>query len=522
MVDQKNIWPKQISVDKRIVRILSAATYDNFPNALKEIITNSYDADASSVKISIDLKKESIIIEDDGSGMTEDDFSLYLRIAGLRRTKNPKTPSGRSIIGQFGVGFLSVFPFFKNYAIETKVASANEILHAEIPCHLYFGQNSIDISEINVQGGIRYDKTKYNRHYTRITLTGFTNLTRVFFYPKKQSKIRRNSILNETSTDILLWRLSEDLPLSFSDNKLNKQFDKFTPNLPFSVFINNKELTRRTYGKSILETNKKDFEQIGKIKFRYFICSNGEAINNPIEGRYLKIRNLNVGVGDRTVFGLGTEVGGARSRLQWLSGEIHLIEGLNDIITVSRDKFNYDTDYETLKELFISKLAFHSTQLEDEDKVIDFISSSKNENKISDPKLLSQKFLSKKIDSLKKGMTARKASNSTLASDKEIEKIISDLELDGYKKRITINNVSFEVVLDKWNYKQDFFPACKIEKKTIIVNHSYPLFKGVKYTDIFIKLNFYLVNSFQNGLISKAVFNEMSKDVLKVYKDYIK
>ena len=91
MTDQKSIWPKQITVDKRIVRILSASTYENFPNALKEIITNSYDADSSSVKISIDLKKESIVIEDDGTGMTEDDFSLYLRIAGLKRTKKPKT-----------------------------------------------------------------------------------------------------------------------------------------------------------------------------------------------------------------------------------------------------------------------------------------------------------------------------------------------------------------------------------------------------------------------------------------------
>ena len=54
----EQIWPKSIKVDKRIVKLLSGATYENFPKALKELIVNSYDADATKVDVNIDLKKK--------------------------------------------------------------------------------------------------------------------------------------------------------------------------------------------------------------------------------------------------------------------------------------------------------------------------------------------------------------------------------------------------------------------------------------------------------------------------------
>lgn len=518
-----HIWPKAITVDKRIVRILSASTYDNFPNALKEIVTNSYDADASSVEIKIDLKNERITIEDDGFGMTESDFSLYLKIAGMKRGKKPRTPSGRLVIGQFGVGFLSVFPFFKNYAIETKQSSSSEILNAEIPCHLYFGSNSVDISEIKVQGGVRQDKSKQNKHYTRIVLSGFTTLSKAFFYPKKKSKPTKNSILNNDSIDILKWRLSEDLPLKYSDSRLNKLFDKFTPNIPFVVKVNNEILLRQSYGKEILEIHKKDFDEVGKIKFRYFICTNREAINTPIEGRYLKIRNLNAGVGDRTTFGLGTEVGGARSRLHWLSGEIHIIEGLNDLITVSRDKFNFDPDYEDLKDMFVKKLSFHSNQLEKEEELKQFVAQSRDENKIKNIKFLAPKTLSKKITTLQKGKVEKEYISKTLQErSKSNDQSMVESELESFQKKMVINGRSYEVILKSWDYKTDLFVACKLEKNKLLINQRYPLFKSIKYTDIFIKLHLWLINSLNKKIITQNSFEKLSKDILEVYKDYIK
>ncbi len=118
MIEQ--IRPKSIRVDKRIVKLLSGATYENFPKALKELIVNSYDADANKVDVTIDLKRELITIEDNGHGMSELHFDFYLRIAFQSREKEGETVSGRKIIGQFGVGFLSVFPFVKIITLNRK------------------------------------------------------------------------------------------------------------------------------------------------------------------------------------------------------------------------------------------------------------------------------------------------------------------------------------------------------------------------------------------------------------------
>ncbi len=49
--------------------------YKNTYGVLIEYITNSYDADASYVKISIDRTKGSVTIEGDGVGMTLDELT---------------------------------------------------------------------------------------------------------------------------------------------------------------------------------------------------------------------------------------------------------------------------------------------------------------------------------------------------------------------------------------------------------------------------------------------------------------
>src|SRR5258708_6775613 len=154
MKETEAIWPKNITVDKRIVKILSESTYENFPTALKEIVTNSYDADASEVHISIDLKNEIVTIEDNGKGMSEEEFDFFLRIAGMKREREKNTTaSGRFAVGKFGVGFLSIFPYFKNYDIESTKKGLDKILISNIPCYKYFSSGQLlEVSEIPING----------------------------------------------------------------------------------------------------------------------------------------------------------------------------------------------------------------------------------------------------------------------------------------------------------------------------------------------------------------------------------
>src|SRR6478672_7389568 len=303
---QKDIldtWPKQITVDKRIVGILSTSTYQNFPRALKEIITNSYDADATEVTITINVEDELIVIEDNGKGMDSIDFGFYLRIAAQRRQKNDNvTKLGRKIIGQFGVGFLSVFPFFKSYSIESTKEGSSSVLYADIPLAMYFDQHtsSLDVGSITINGGEKNIISEKSKSYTRITLRGFNELTRSFF---KDSKEKKSKIEVSTYEGInkLKWILSDDLPLRFKDQRFNDIFS-YPEYPPFHVFVNEEPLYRGVYGDEILDTHSGEYTEIGNIRFKYFISTPGHTVS-PIAGRFIKIRNLNVGVGEeRTDF----------------------------------------------------------------------------------------------------------------------------------------------------------------------------------------------------------------------------
>lgn len=521
MEDQSKIWPKHITVDKRIVKILSESTYDNFPNALKEILTNSYDADSSEVRISINLKKEIIVIEDNGKGMSEREFEYFTRIAGVKREKEGGTTnSGRRIIGKFGVGFLSIFPFFKNYTIETTKKGSSEILYASIPCYQYFSAGKlVDVNDIPIQGEVRVDSRKQGISYTKITLTGFTSIASAFFHADEGSKHRKYSVKSFGNIERLKWKLEEDLPLEYEDNRFSKITRAYSPNIKFKVFLNNIQLLRRVYAKQILESNKNEVSfnrvysdekiainenqivKIGRIKFHYFILTDKQPIH-PYEARGLKIRNLNAGVGERESFGLGSEVKGARSRLQWLTGEVLILEGMNELISVSRDKFYYDPDYEEFKEFFIKRLSHHSNQLESE---VEYI---REEN---DPKIKNLGFIEEEPEENSSPTPVRHSSRTKVKKQK-----------GKIAKTISLQNKDYTVSTSQWDYKNSFYPAVKLENSKLIINKKYPLFKGVKYNDIFIKLHAIFIINHQNGFLDKKTFSKLSNDILIYYKDYQK
>ena len=138
--------------------------------------------------------------------------------------------------------------------------------------------------------------------------------------------------------------------------------------LPFKVHLNGGEqFYRNVHAKTILDQHKGEYQQTGKIKFKYFFATDFKAIS-PVEGRYIKLRNFNVGVGDRETFGIGLE-GRLYARLAHITGEINVIEGLNELLKVSRDSFNFSPDFEQFKEFVRDKLRYYGTELDQVAKV---------------------------------------------------------------------------------------------------------------------------------------------------------
>lgn len=151
----------------RLITMLGDQLIKNELIALVELIKNSYDADATWVKVSFidfapdySLKPSSkIIIEDDGCGMNTDILRRHwLNPATpdkLRRKKiNAKTEKGRILQGEKGIGRFAIFKLGKTIKITTRGQAQNAS-----------GQ-FVDSGE-DIENTLIYDFSKYDDNFLR-------------------------------------------------------------------------------------------------------------------------------------------------------------------------------------------------------------------------------------------------------------------------------------------------------------------------------------------------------------------
>lgn len=66
------------NISLSILNHLGRNLYRNFITVLGEAVSNSWDADAHNVYITIDREARILIVRDDGEGMDEDDFQKLI------------------------------------------------------------------------------------------------------------------------------------------------------------------------------------------------------------------------------------------------------------------------------------------------------------------------------------------------------------------------------------------------------------------------------------------------------------
>ncbi|MHB8594961.1 MAG: ATP-binding protein, partial [Acidimicrobiales bacterium] len=101
----------KMSISLNVLNHLGIGLYSNIPAVLSEVVANAWDADATEVKINIDIPGNEIVIVDNGNGMTRDDINnKYLMVGYSKRVSEPgKTQLGRDPMGRKGIGKLSLF-----------------------------------------------------------------------------------------------------------------------------------------------------------------------------------------------------------------------------------------------------------------------------------------------------------------------------------------------------------------------------------------------------------------------------
>lgn len=335
-------FTSHITVDKTIVSLLSRFTYErSFPYAIREVVSNAYDADATAARIDVDLGKGRVVIHDNGTGMTRNEFEFYLRIAGQKRGKRETPKFGRKRIGQFGVGFLAILPFCESLQITSTTENSDEVFSAEIPAWKFFRQDgkTTDVGEIEVTGEITKSERIMSQHFTQISLLRLSDIAQRYFNQKPTTD-KKDRVASWPPIEGLKWEVQEDLPLTFPESsKLNKILAYPEP-IGMDVYFQGVKLQRNCVEGEVLDNGDLTVEG---VKLRYAIMTPWKAVR-PFELRGLKMRLNNVGIGPRQLFGV--EIGRKYSRLHWLSGEVQVLSGLDGAVTLSRDAFVATPEYE--------------------------------------------------------------------------------------------------------------------------------------------------------------------------------
>ena len=336
--------------------------------------------------------------------------------------------------------------------------------------------------------------------------------------------------------DLLKWELQEYLPIEYDTNdrtgEILNQLSKDYSDKRFEVYFNDRKLYRNIHARKILDYSAESIE-IGDIKFKYFISTNYSPIT-PVEARHLLIRNLNVGVGDRTSFGIGMD-GRVYGKLAHLTGEILVEEGLNDLISVSRDKFNYSSEYEQLKEFFREKIRIYANELDAIKGVENFLENFQDETKVSDINNLREDYLSKRIEKLENsGFEIVKHSEDVGSVKNQIEEksieLISPVRLDKFEKKIHLQIKEDEIrksiivaenkyilKLEKWDLNS-MYPAIQLDGQMVKINENYPLFSNKKQVDLFLKLHILLMDNLIKGNLSQSGYSSILNDILTTFK----
>ena len=395
-----------INVAVSILADISLGIYRTPANALKELISNAFDADARRVVINTGYPRfKTITCWDNGDGISSEEFrSIMDKIGGSLKRKGGRqyTTSGRPIIGKIGIGILAVAQVCRQFTILSSKKGINTKFEARVD----FSGFAKDIAkEIAIGSEEAKEIGSYelfedlpedvDAHYTKIILEdiepGFRDRllegsgpeTKINKFEFKQGDPKAISDFVNwlTKTDVrlisdynrLIWELGIICPLPYLKNGPIKKQEVLVEikqtllDYNFSVKIDGQKL----YKPILLPTDKDikkriedydiyplDFDEDvadKRLAFSGYIYYQRKAIRPPeLRGVLIRVRNVAIGMYDKSLLNYPTAQG---PKMAFISGEIYVEEGLEDALNIDRNSFREtDPHYLKLLEVIYTKL----------------------------------------------------------------------------------------------------------------------------------------------------------------------
>ncbi len=401
---EKGIEQKgDIKVAAQIIQDLSSGIYSSTAVALKELINNSYDADAENVTIRMLPDIDTILITDNGSGMNAIDFDenfAWISKSNKRNNGDLSPIKKRPLIGKIGIGFIAV----NEICNKMEIMSSKNGEKIKFTATINFtdiisgsgekdeGKKTNSTSEKN--GVIRATYTLINeteevdKHYTIIRLIGIKDTAQTILHGKLyksavigKSKKTPRSIsdfkksenmkeLLEIHTERELHTFMEDdeyiqfvielasyIPVEYIKNgpiegvhnRIIKEIVNKQKELDFHVDLDGIYLKKPIYFAQSEDVNSNYYpfednlpvEGQPNLRFKgYFYCQDRLLTPKELNGISVKIKG--VPIARRYGFD-STFLDYVNYTDQifrnWVSGEIYIDEGLEDAMNIDRQSF---------------------------------------------------------------------------------------------------------------------------------------------------------------------------------------
>ena len=364
----------EIVVASRIVEYLSSGLYESPAACLKELINNSFDADAKRVNVFVKPDADRIIIEDDGFGLSKDEFKKHFsRISeSYKREESDTTSLGRPKIGKIGIGFIAANEICDVMEIVSTKEGSTELLEVSIRFDLMREdvekrrRTNGEIPKGDYEGVVTFDADE-DSHYTHIFLkqirgeaqallagagtTEFSAGTKSLYgkSPSTMCKILAEKGLRSWDTfddySKNLLKIGLNVPVAYHDEWILptlkskvKDIERNASELNFSLFIDGSEI-RKPIVFSPPEPEKTiitqfNFEGKNVAAKGYFFAQYSTIRPQELQGVLIRIRNAAVGEYDPSFLGFTSSVGSLFQA--WISGEIVADDRLEDAMNIDR------------------------------------------------------------------------------------------------------------------------------------------------------------------------------------------
>lgn len=371
---QNQEFSGEIIVASRIVDYLSSGLYESPAACLKELINNSYDADALTVKVFVQPDADRIIISDDGHGMNRRDFERnFSRISEtFKRVDSEHTEKEhRPKIGKIGIGFIAANEICDVMEVHSTKRGSTELINVTIDfakMRQGLGQrrrSNSDFAKGDYYGQIL--KTDKDSHYTQIFLrkvrgearnilvgahspTGYDGRS-FSLYGKNEQQIGKDLLNLPISSwsdfdpySETMLQVALNIPVRYHQDWIPsrlkgqvKDFEKEVADLGFTVFYDGTDLRKPTVlrdesGDAIV----KRFQyKGGSVSAKgYFYVHHGSLKPQDLNGLLIRVRNAAIGNYDPSFMGFPSSRGPLFQR--WISAEIWASDELEEAMNIDR------------------------------------------------------------------------------------------------------------------------------------------------------------------------------------------